>query len=598
MIAALLVSLTVQLAYGQQHPPLEQVPGERGRYVLDDDGSQSTNLPTTPTPAPSGRTIPESTPMMPRQPSPAELRQQQWAKEREENRVREQQEQQQREDDYRRRMKEDDERREQDWKRVRAQNDEDARRNRLLREQEEQRKKDAEKAGLAMEKFLAEQPTTDANQNLVLFPFLDRSNAINVIEARAGGTEMGTLHGRRQTFKKYDAFADAEKRYYNKRIQDGREVIGSLGNEHRNKLKAVDAAGSEMDQLLGEFGAPAPDVTIQESSTVPPSIAQQMNSVQTKIDRITPYSQQEALLKELAQIGLSSARDAAIGNEMSDAQWYLSIAEGAADIALGIDPITGFYRGLVESVSGYNVVTGAQLSGIERSFAVFAVITGGTSASALKTIKLLGRLGHYAGSPALRIAERMIHSAQAAGQNMPKYFQALRKVGEHGRDLVNFPRKAEYLEDIGRAIEKKFPTINITEFHTAEELNQMTVGTDRLRPYIAHSYGISGTLKNETKFYRFSEVAEMSGSGSKPIGGWLALPSDFDLNKMSPEDVRMALSLEHPPKFVTDVMLPGGTPLQVSQTSAIFGGTGNTAQYQIEIRYQRPEYFSPNPRAL
>lgn len=79
-------------------------------------------------------------------------------------------------------------------------------------------------------------------------------------------------------------------------------------------------------------------------------------------------------------------------DESDSASFYYSVARAAADILVGIDPVTGTLRAVYESVTGINFVTNEPLNDFERSVAVFSVVTLGFTGEIAKGVQVFNVL--------------------------------------------------------------------------------------------------------------------------------------------------------------------------------------------------------------
>lgn len=391
----------------------------------------------------------------------------------------------------------------------------------------------------------------------------------------------------------YDALANFARL---QAIQDRSRIDAAKAQTEKMRADAQAVAqnaiqsAQEMGQVLGEFSNDALDEIPAEEAVVEINgeFAARSERVQDKIERIKPHSPQQTDLKNIAQRSLNAARDAARDLQQKDADWYLNVAEKTADLALGIDPVTGFYRSLVEATTGYNVITRERLSSFERGLAVFGVVTGGTSASIIRSARLLGKISNVS----IRSAERIIQLAQVTRQSLPHVVKVMKKVGEYGYKIAGQPNARRHLDDIGRAIRKSHSEMVIKEFHTAEEINERFVKTSTaVRPVMSHTYGVSGFLKTDTVYIRFFD-----DKNSSQIGRYIVKASDIDYKNMTAEMIQQKLSLPFPPKFIGDVNLVKGTEVLKTQTSAVYTGSGGTTQYFI-LNDLDPSNFS-NKRAL
>lgn len=79
-------------------------------------------------------------------------------------------------------------------------------------------------------------------------------------------------------------------------------------------------------------------------------------------------------------------------DDSDSASFYYSVARAAADILVGIDPVTGTLRAVYESVTGINFVTNEPLNNVERGVAVFSVVTLGFAGDIAKGIQVFNVL--------------------------------------------------------------------------------------------------------------------------------------------------------------------------------------------------------------
>jgi Pre-toxin TG len=95
-------------------------------------------------------------------------------------------------------------------------------------------------------------------------------------------------------------------------------------------------------------------------------------------------------LQEIGEEAVTQADRAYADHEGDTASFYFSIARASANILVGIDPVTGTLRGVYESVTGINLITGDELSDFARGVAVFSVVTLGYGGEITKGIELFG----------------------------------------------------------------------------------------------------------------------------------------------------------------------------------------------------------------
>ena len=444
----------------------------------------------------------------------------------------------------------------------------------------------------------------ESGEGLVMVNPTDRAGAGELMRSLGVEVSTGSSAADGAFADAYERFREQEVHYHRQLIQEASASTLQLGRDVAEDVRRAERAVSDLVEINSEFSSRLDE----PAKPLPESFMARARNVDDKIERIDTSSPQGSDLKSVARSAYRESLSSMGRGETEDADWYLKVAEGVADLALGIDPFTGFYRSLVESVTGYNIVTREKLSSFERGLAVFGVLTAGSSSSIQAGFRLISRLGAE-----IRTAEKMIHAAQAAKQNMDKFVLAMQKVGRMVHDWGKFPGKGKHLENLAQKLQNFHEEIYIEKIYSAGELNVKYLKTKykremeeiarnptkmneimaRLeRPYHSYSYAVKGPLKERGRFIRFSEFAKSVPGSSGPMGQWVARPGDFDLNKMTPVDIKRALSLEYVPGFATEVNVPAGTMVLRSETSAAYRGTGGTVQYEILDELQE-SFFGP-----
>ncbi|WP_321860487.1 pre-toxin TG domain-containing protein [Pseudomonas paraveronii] len=95
--------------------------------------------------------------------------------------------------------------------------------------------------------------------------------------------------------------------------------------------------------------------------------------------------------QDIKAIGLNAvvlADAAEAKGDQDSTAYYYSIARSAADLLIGIDPVTGTVRALYESLTGRNMITGEQLSSLEYGIAIFSVATLGYAGEIARGIEI------------------------------------------------------------------------------------------------------------------------------------------------------------------------------------------------------------------
>lgn len=130
---------------------------------------------------------------------------------------------------------------------------------------------------------------------------------------------------------------------------------------------------------------------------------------------------------DLQALGLEAVRDADTSfaeGDIESAESFYSFAHAAADILVGIDPISGTVRSVAEAMTGVNLITDKALSSYERGLAVFGVITLGAGSSFTRGATVLGRLASKS-----RLGAAAWEAALAYATHFEEGFRAFRTVG-------------------------------------------------------------------------------------------------------------------------------------------------------------------------
>ncbi len=167
------------------------------------------------------------------------------------------------------------------------------------------------------------------------------------------------------------------------------------------------------------------------------------------------YSPGELILKD---VGFSLARES-LQAEGELSEELLNTAILVGDVSLGLTPIVGWSKDLVEATSGRSALTGEKLDPYARGFAIAGVVTGGL-VTGLKSMGVIVRcVGKGAAQVALKSAdtaeEALNHSARLLGNdNTAKAFGPMKK----GR-LHEIPLDAEIAVDARTVIDQSSSSV-------------------------------------------------------------------------------------------------------------------------------------------
>lgn len=109
-----------------------------------------------------------------------------------------------------------------------------------------------------------------------------------------------------------------------------------------------------------------------------------------------------------------------------DGDGYLKYARAFADIAIGLDPVTGPIRSTYEAITGRNLITGEELSDVERAFAVVGAVSFGFGSQIGRGFKVLQKT----------------KILQTFSKNFDKAIELGSKIAAHGKVLTQADYRA------------------------------------------------------------------------------------------------------------------------------------------------------------
>lgn len=145
-------------------------------------------------------------------------------------------------------------------------------------------------------------------------------------------------------------------------------------NEERLAAEAAEKALQEYRQNYGYYSFETPKNSPHYAKLT--ASYRELNRLQV------PPDSKRAMAKEYGLVAYQASDHAHADPEAQNS--YYELGKALADIALGIDAVTGFARGLYELTTGQNIITGEHLTLFDRSMAAIAVLSAGTFSSATK----------------------------------------------------------------------------------------------------------------------------------------------------------------------------------------------------------------------
>lgn len=134
-------------------------------------------------------------------------------------------------------------------------------------------------------------------------------------------------------------------------------------------------------------------VAIETPVDLKASFKKELNQIQDRLDQAHPIEENRVVAKRLGTEAVQEADHSYENGSVDDAHFWKNLATEFADIAVGIDPVSGLGRGAYELTTGTNLITGEKLNNFERGLAFVAVVTAGGSNSIIKTSNAMIRLG-------------------------------------------------------------------------------------------------------------------------------------------------------------------------------------------------------------
>lgn len=156
--------------------------------------------------------------------------------------------------------------------------------------------------------------------------------------------------------------------------------------------------------------------------------------------------------RESRDWGLRLVRQSDQASTMGDAESaeaFRKYSEVFADLAIGLDPITGPLRDVYEAFTGKNLVNGNMLDSFDRTFAVLGALSFGFGSKVGKGLKILNKIKNLDFMRAATKTEAVVHHIE---RNVPqsraayeRYIRDLRKSMD--RPLIVDSRLGKFVND-------------------------------------------------------------------------------------------------------------------------------------------------------
>jgi hypothetical protein len=172
-------------------------------------------------------------------------------------------------------------------------------------------------------------------------------------------------------------------------------------------------------------------------------IAERLQVVEGLVSSGTPVSAHTREAVPVAKAFREEASRTFFDGGLAEGEGLQSAALSILDFALGVTPVLGTAKDAVELVTGKNLLTGEELSTLERSAAAFSVLTlgaGGLVKGAVKALPRAERIVSGMGKALVKIAgqygQRILPEVAGAAPQAVHELEAIAKHGFHERDFA------------------------------------------------------------------------------------------------------------------------------------------------------------------
>ncbi len=245
-----------------------------------------------------------------------------------------------------------------------------------------------------------------------------------------------------------------------------------------------------------------------------------------RLNKAQPKTSSQGVAKELGLKAVNVADVSFSKNEQAEGDHYYQLATMLGDVALGLMPIVGPTKDLIEAISGKSILSGESLPTSARWIAGVGALS-------------FGLFGYF------RAGIKLVKTAEALEHTLPSVIS----------------------KSLNKVVSK-----------SAEEVNQLLMKTVyKLPPY-----------KLGSRVWEFVTHAEIKGEFVRvmfdidgKIGLWMVEKKLIE--GLSRNQIKDKLALKYLPNFIVDVEIPVGVTLRKGIVNPIFGSSGERFSTQYEI---------------
>jgi hypothetical protein len=214
-----------------------------------------------------------------------------------------------------------------------------------------------------------------------------------------------------------------------------------LKQEAQAGAAAASAANAALQMVPPKI--PVPTTSLYNApvyETADPAFVKRADPIKEALNSTPIYSPGYGEVRKVGNAALVAASKSWSRREFAISETQLKIAKGAADLLLGLDPLTGFARSGYELFYGKNLVTGEKLATWQRVIAG-AIFTGslvsvGAAASAFGAVKAVVGVLRELKPESLGAIIGTIRESE-------KFTEALKTLGWSEKEITKFARFQE-----------------------------------------------------------------------------------------------------------------------------------------------------------
>lgn len=326
--------------------------------------------------------------------------------------------------------------------------------------------------------------------------------------------------------------------------------------EHQKAHKHI-VPIQKVSRVINPSRIPDPERVPHDFRSSPGVFRDSVERLYKDLYKISPEGKVRQDARQFGLIATSESDKAFSLGHQRDASLYFNMGKDFLDIAVGLDPVTGFARSTYELFTGKNMITGHDLSKLDRSLAFLGVMSAGTTSFVPHTANVI---------------QKIYGSAGKLVRNKDGFNAAVRE----GKRLAS---KVEPL------LQRMFKKHHITSIETAEKMNQEYL---RRGWRAVHEHGTHVVRYDTTAN---SKWARLHGPDNREGRFVLRYNS---IKGLTIQEARIKYALPENITHISDVHVPKGTPMNRSNIQYHnFNGLPDTGRNGA-IQYVLEKDIDPN----